>query len=50
MFDDFLDWLANPLRDASGGPSALTLFLFIGLTLCMLGAWAILFRHIRAAI
>lgn len=50
MFADFMNWLANPLRDTSGGPSAWTLFLFVGLTLAILAAWALIFRHIKEAI
>lgn len=50
MVQDFFDWLKNPLRDTSGGPSGWTLFLFIGLTLVFIAAWALIFRHIREAV
>jgi hypothetical protein len=50
MLADFMAWLKNPLGTESGGPSALNLFLFIGLVLILLAAWALIFRHIRAAV
>jgi hypothetical protein len=50
MVADFMAWLKNPLGDASGQPSAFTLFLLIGLLLVMLALWTIIFRHIREAI
>lgn len=50
IYTDFMDWLQNPLKNASGGPSAWTLFLFLGLVLVLLSAWGLIFRHIREAI
>lgn len=50
MLDDFFAWLKNPLGDTSGGPTAWNLFLFIGLALVSIAAWALIFRHIREAV
>lgn len=42
-----VDWLKNPLGTENEGPSALRVFLFIGLVLVAIAAWAIIFSHIR---
>lgn len=47
MVADFVAWLKAPLGT---GPSAGTLFLFIGLVLIFIALWALIFRHIRAAV
>lgn len=49
MFDSFIAWWKNPLGNDSG-PSAVTLFLFIGLILVLLAAWGLIFKHIREAL
>jgi LPXTG-motif cell wall-anchored protein len=48
MFNEFVSWLKNPLNTETGNPSALTLFLFIGLVLVLIASWGLLFRHLRA--
>lgn len=47
MWQGFINWLKNPLDTQSGQPSTFTLFLFIGLVLVLLTAWALIFNHIR---
>lgn len=49
MFTGFMDWLADPLDSENGSPSAMTLFLFVGLIVVCLAAWGLIFQHIRAA-
>lgn len=41
-------WFADPLK--VGGPSVPTLFLFLGLVIVLLAAWAQIFAHIRDAL
>jgi hypothetical protein len=50
MVADFIAWWKNPLGSDSGQPSAVRLFLFIGLILVLLAAWGLIFRHIREAV
>ena len=49
MFAELIAWWKNPFGNGEG-PSAYSLFLFIGLILVFLSAWAIIFRHIREAV